>query len=95
MIPEQCSFSVKGSKCLLPPDFIIEINDDGIDENNKFMVGLTCSEHKHLLEEKFLTLQKRDVIPQGKIVFTNIRMIHTNCIKGTDEDMDEIKLKRI
>jgi hypothetical protein len=70
----------------------MEINDD---ENNKFMVGLTCSGHKQNLEEKFLILQTNKQIPQGKIVFTALRAIHTKCVTGNQEDKDEIQLKRL
>jgi hypothetical protein len=77
---------------MLPPEFIMEINDR---ENNKFMIGLTCSEHKQKLEERFVLLQKDKHLPEGKILFTNIKTIHTNCITGNQEDIDETKLKRI
>jgi hypothetical protein len=70
----------------------MEINDD---ENNKFMVGLTCSDHKKNLEEKFLLLQRNKRIPQGKIIFTAAKVIHTNCVTGNQEDLDEIHLKRL
>jgi len=77
---------------LLPPEFIMEINDG---ENNKFMVGLTCSDHKQKLEEKFLLLQRDNQIPQGKIIFTPIKVIQTKCVTGNQEDVDEIQLKRL
>ncbi|MBA3283830.1 MAG: hypothetical protein H0U27_02050 [Nitrosopumilus sp.] len=70
----------------------MEINDD---ENNRFMVGLTCSGHKQKLEEKFLILQRNNQIPRGEIVFTALRVIHTKCVTGNQEDKDEIQLKRI
>lgn len=92
MFPEHCSFVINKEKCLLPPEFIMEINDE---ENNRFMVGLTCSGHKQKLEEKFLILQRNNQIPQGKIVFTALRVIHTKCVTGNQEDKDEIQLKRL
>ncbi len=70
----------------------MEINDG---ENNKFMVGLTCSDHKQKLEEKFLLLQRDNQIPQGKIIFTPIKVIQTKCVTGNQEDVDEIQLKRL
>ncbi len=70
----------------------MEINDN---ENNKFMVGLTCSDHKQKLEENFILLQRNGQIPQGKIIFTAIKVIHTNCITGNQEDKDEVQLKRL
>ncbi|MBA3976901.1 MAG: hypothetical protein H0X50_01735 [Nitrosopumilus sp.] len=92
MFPGYCSFVIDKKKCLLPPEFIMEINDG---ENNKFMVGLTCSDHKQKLEEKFLLLQRDNQIPQGKIIFTPIKVIQTKCVTGNQEDVDEIQLKRL
>jgi hypothetical protein len=92
LFPEYCSFVINKRKCLHPPEFVMEI-DDG--KKNEFMVGLTCSEHKKKLEERLLVLQRDKLIPQGKIVFTPIKVVHTNCVKGNQEDMDEIHLKRL
>ena len=94
MIPEHCSFVSDGSKCPLPPEFIIEV-EDKTDNNSKFMIGVTCSEHRALLEQKFHLLQKKNAIPSGKISLTNIRIIHTDCIKGTREDEEEVQIKRL
>ena len=57
MIPEHCSFVSEGTKCRLPPEFIIEVEDE-ID-NSKFMIGLTCSDHRAVLENKFHLLQSK------------------------------------
>lgn len=93
MIPEHCSFVSEGTKCPLPPEFIIEVEDET--DNSKFMIGLTCSDHRAVLESKFQLLQKNNAIPSGKIRLTNIRIIHTDCIKGTQEDEEEVKIKRL
>ncbi|GKS60935.1 hypothetical protein YTPLAS21_03930 [Candidatus Nitrosocosmicus sp.] len=94
MIPESCSFAYNGTQCPLPPQFIIEILDES-NNGNKFMIGLTCPDHKEVLEKKFLLLQGNNVIPAGKIVLTPVKIIHTDCVKGTLEDEDEVKLKRM
>lgn len=94
MIPESCSFAYNGTQCPLPPQFIIEILDES-NNGNKFMIGLTCPDHKEVLEKKFLLLQGNYVIPAGKIVLTPVKIIHTDCVKGTLEDEDEVKLKRM
>ena len=93
MIPEHCSFVSEGIKCSLPPEFIIEVEDE-IDDS-RFMIGLTCSDHRAVLENKFNILQKDNVIPSGKISLTNIKIIHTDCIKGTQEDEEEVRSKRL
>ena len=93
MIPEHCSFVSEGTKCPLPSEFIIEVEDET--DNSKFMIGLTCSDHRAVLESKFHLLQKNNAIPSGKIRLTNIRIIHTDCIKGTKADEEEVKIKRL
>jgi len=59
------------------------------------MIGLTCSEHRTVLENKFHLLQKDNVIPSGKIKLTNIKIIHTDCVKGNQEDEEEVRSKRL
>ena len=44
---------------------------------------------------KFLILQSKKFIPQGKILFIPIKKVYTNCVIGNQEDIDEIKLKRL
>ena len=92
MLPGSCSFVLDKKKCMLPPEFIIEINEN---ETNKYMLGLTCSEHRQELEEKLVFLQNEKRIPEGKLEFTRIKIIHTDCINGNQEDIDEIQLKRL
>lgn len=92
MFPENCSFVDNKNKCFLPPEYIIEVN--GI-ENDKFMIGVTCFQHKKKLEKIFLNLQMVKRIPNGKLEFTPIKAIHTNCIKGNKDDEDEIKINRL
>jgi hypothetical protein len=59
------------------------------------MVGLTCSDHSMVLEHKFLQMQQNNTIPKGKIILSNIKVIHTDCVKGNLEDEQEVKLKRL
>ncbi|HET6589153.1 MAG: hypothetical protein AB7V56_05390 [Candidatus Nitrosocosmicus sp.] len=93
MIPENCSFVFKGNRCPLPPEFIIEINDET--KQNKFMIGLACSDHRIVLEQRFLQMQQNNAIPRGKITLSNVKVIHTDCVKGNVEDEEEVKLKRL
>ena len=92
MFPAHCSFVIDKKKCILPPEYILEIHDD---KNNKFMICLSCLEHKNKLEEKFLVLQREKSIPQGKLKFIPIKKVYTNCIIGNQEDIDETALKRL
>jgi hypothetical protein len=79
-------------KCLLPPSYIIEVKDYNDDI---FMIGVTCLQHKEKLEKKFLDLQSEKHIPAGDIKFIPIKNIHTNCIKGNKDDEEEIQIKRL
>ncbi|HEY6537046.1 MAG TPA: hypothetical protein VIY08_14820 [Candidatus Nitrosocosmicus sp.] len=92
MLPDSCSFVFDKNKCILPPEFIIEINDES---NDTFMIGLACFDHKQRLEKKFRILQMKNKIPNGKIEFKSIKTIHTNCIKGNIDDVEDIQLKRL
>jgi hypothetical protein len=73
----------------------VEIVDDDGNSNSKFMIGFACVDHRNVLEERFLLLQSKGLLPEGKVVFTGMRIIQTNCIKGTPEDIDEVVLKRL
>jgi hypothetical protein len=92
VLPGSCSFVHDKKKCILPPEFIIEINENEI---NKYMIGLACYEHRQELEEKLVFLQNEKQIPEGKLEFTRIKIIHTNCITGNQDDIDEIQLKKL
>lgn len=59
------------------------------------MIGLTCADHKTVLERKFLSLQSSNVIPAGKIILSPIKTVHTDCVKGNLEDEEEVRLKRM
>ena len=77
MLPERCSIREKGKDCPMPPEFIISIRT----EKDEYMVGLTCSGHKEAVFEKLKVLQKDGKIPDGKIQFTGVRAVGTDCIR--------------
>lgn len=91
-MPQQCSFKYEGIMCPNSPEYIIEIMNP--ENNDKFMIGLTCSEHKTELESRFKILQRKEILPEGKIHFIRINVIFTQCIKGNQDDIDEITSKR-
>ena len=59
------------------------------------MIGVTCLQHKKKLEKKFLDLQSEKHIPSGDLKFTPIKNIHTNCVRGDKDDLEEIQIKRL
>jgi hypothetical protein len=89
MLPEKCSIKHKGRWCVNPPEFTISI----ISQNNdEYMVGVTCQKHKDVVHEKILSLQKEGKIPSGKINFTILKAVGTDCINAKPDDADLIHL---
>lgn len=73
----------------MPPSYIISIQTD-----DEFLVGMSCEDHYEFIKRKIELLQKTNLLPKGKINIQNIRMISTNCIKGTKEDYEEVISQR-
>lgn len=73
----------------MPPSYIISIQS-----NDEFLVGMSCEDHYEFIKRKIELLQKTNLLPKGKIKIQNIRMISTNCIKGTKEDYEEVISQR-
>lgn len=69
-----------------PPEFVISI----ILDNEEYMVGVTCSRHKDIVSSKVGILQNEGKIPQGKIHFSELKPVGTNCIKGHPDDLIQI-----
>ena len=90
IIPSHCSFRDKRKDCLLPPSYLIVIND----EPNEYMIGVVCEEHREVLHDYILTLQNKRKIMKGKIVFKEVKMVGTDCIKGGIDDLQDIEFKR-
>ena len=88
-LPNKCSYSSKKIRCIIPPSYIISIQS-----NNEFLVGMSCEDHYAFMKRKIELLQKTNLLPKGKINIQNIRMISTNCIKGTKEDYEEVISQR-
>lgn len=86
MLPDRCSVSEKGKPCVNPPEFIISIAV----ENDEFMIGVTCGRHKDVVSVKVHSLQTEGKIPQGKINFTGLKAVGTDCIKGHPDDLIQI-----
>jgi hypothetical protein len=58
------------------------------------MIGVVCKDHKKQMEKRLESLQAIGNVPKGVIQFQPIKIVSTNCIKGTDEDYMEIESKR-
>lgn len=78
MLPDRCSVIKSKKQCPNPPEFIISI----LDNKDEYMVGVTCNFHKKTITNKLIILQNQKHIPPGKIQFTKITSVGTDCIKG-------------
>jgi hypothetical protein len=85
MLPNRCS--VKEEKdCVNPPEFIISVAT----ENEEYMIGVTCQRHKDTISEKLNTLQLENKIPKGKIKFTSIKAVGTECIRSDPDKLIQL-----
>lgn len=86
MFPDKCSVLEKGKSCVNPPEFVISI----IVDSDEYMVGVTCNKHKDAVSGKVQLLQNEGKIPQGKINFSELKAVGTDCIKGHPDDLIQI-----
>lgn len=77
MLPNNCSVKEKGKDCVNPPEFIISVAS----ESDEYMVGVTCQRHKNTISGKLHVLQNDNKIPKGKIKFSGIKAVGTECIR--------------
>lgn len=86
MFPDKCSVTENGRQCVNPPEFVISVQVD----NDEYMVGVTCSRHKQAVYGKIEILQKEEKVPKGKINFSPLKPVGTDCIKGSPDDLIQL-----
>ncbi len=79
-LPQRCSYVYNGIHCQFSPLYIVSIEGDGDDE---YMITVVCEDHRAQMEVRLKALQHRNTIPQGKTKFQEIRMVGTDCVRGT------------
>ena len=89
MLPDQCSVTEKGKQCVNPPEFIVSI----ISDKDEYMVGVTCEKHKQIVSEKIRILQNEAKIHDGKINFSPVKTVGTDCVHGDVDDFVQIDMK--
>ena len=57
------------------------------------MVGVTCSKHQRIVSGKIKILQKEQKIPAGKLGFSPLKAVGTDCIHGDEEDFIQLDTK--
>ena len=86
MLPDRCSVKESGKDCVNPPEFVISVSND----NEEFMVGVTCQKHKDQVSGKLNILQNENKIPKGKIKFSELKSVGTDCVKSDPDDLIQL-----
>ncbi|MDH5463090.1 MAG: hypothetical protein OEY17_03230 [Nitrosopumilus sp.] len=86
MLPDQCSVLEEGKQCVNPPEFIVSI----VSDDDEYMVGVTCQKHKQIVSGKVGLLQNEGKIRDGKISFSPVKSVGTDCIHGDADDFIQI-----
>ena len=86
MIPNRCSVKQGGKDCVNPPEFVISVTES----SGEYMVGVTCDKHKNSVTEKIVSLQDEGVIPKGKIKFSTLKAVGTDCIRSDVDDLIQL-----
>ena len=89
-LPKKCSFFTQDTQCDIPPSYILSVI-----ENEEYLIGVSCLEHLDAIKSKIKKLQQTKSIPNGRLKIDNIKMVSTNCIKGSTEDYEEVYSKRL
>lgn len=89
-LPKKCSFFTQDTQCDMPPSYILSVI-----ENEEYLIGVSCLEHLEAIKSKIKKLQQTKSIPNGRLSIDNIKMVSTNCIKGSPEDYQEVYSKRL
>ncbi len=86
MFPDRCSVSEHDKQCVSPPEFVVSV----LVEKEEYMVGVTCNRHKQAVNGKIEILQEQGKIPKGKINFSPLKPVGTDCIKGDPDDLIQL-----
>ncbi|MFQ5440585.1 MAG: hypothetical protein ACE5DL_03880 [Nitrosopumilaceae archaeon] len=91
MFPDKCSITENGKPCVNPPEFIVSV----IVDQDEYMVGVTCPKHKKIVSGKIQLLQNENKVPLGKISFSPLKAVGTDCIHGNEDDLIQLDMKNI
>jgi hypothetical protein len=86
MFPDRCSVKEKGKDCVNPPEYVISVEEN----TEEYMVGVTCHKHKDRVSEKLVILQREDKIPKGKIKFSGLKAVGTDCVRSDPDDLIQL-----
>lgn len=86
MFPDRCSVRERGKQCVSPPEFVISV----LANDGEYMVGVTCQKHKEAVSDKLKILQSNSKIPKGKINFSGLKAVGTDCIRADPDELIQI-----
>ena len=86
MLPDRCSVKESGKDCVNPPEYVISVTEN----DDEFMVGVTCQKHKDKVSQKLVILQSENKIPQGKIKFSELKSVGTDCVRSDPDDLIQL-----
>lgn len=89
MLPDRCSVTKGGRQCVSPPEFVVSVAADGAE----YMVGVTCGAHKKIVAGKIEILQEKGGIREGKVSFSAVNAVGTDCIHADADDFVQIDTK--
>jgi hypothetical protein len=90
LLPKRCSIKVEGQECQLAPSYIVSVSS----YEGEYMLAVVCDDHRSVLEQRLIAMQKASQIPQGKIIFQPVKMLATDCLMGMNDDYVDLELKR-
>jgi hypothetical protein len=88
VLPDKCSITEQGKHCVNPPEFVVSVKVD----QDEFMVGVTCQKHKQIVSKKIQILQNEGKILSGKVGFSPLKAVGTDCIHGNEEDFVQLDI---
>jgi hypothetical protein len=90
MVPDKCSVMEEGKQCVNPPQFVVSI----ISGSDEYMVGVTCQKNKHIVLGIIGIFQNEGKMNDGKISFSPVKSIGTDCVHGDADDFVQIDMNR-
>lgn len=87
MMPDRCAMVVDGKRCPSPPSYVVSV----VSGSDEYMVGVACMQHRASIRDRIRALQEGTSIPEGRIRFTHLKPVGTDCIRADPDDMIQIK----
>ena len=90
LLPKHCCVRVNGKDCYMSSSYIVSIASLTED----YMIGVVCNDHRDGLEERLKVMQSTGNVPAVDIKIQPVKIVSTDCIRGTDDDYYDVYSKR-